>query len=400
MKDPFPFKEPRMKWAARFKVVSALCAAAIAMASPAMAQTGEPGKWELEFHGGGMVPTNPTGGTVSLPGPGQVFTTAGSVTADGTFVSTPSRRESSWYFGDGAVLFNQVATSLAARGIVFPGRITTFDPVLGRSLGERRPGASIGARVTRVLTPRFSAELSVDYSLARLQVTEDNGNAIEATRASFIPAFQGLITFNPMRVLNTLTSTAAIENGGGHQLFTSGALIINLRTTGRVIPYATVGASLISTTGENPSATLKGTYRFLTPTVGAPINETDNVKVTDARDDHTAAGILGGGVKYHISPRWGIRLDARVALSKNIASTVVDATPNVALGLQPAGRSVLAADPTVQFSNNSSDPVTALGVTAVAASTLTGPAIVDLRTFSGNGVSSATNITAGIFWRF
>jgi hypothetical protein len=124
------------------------------------------------------------------------------------------------------------------------------------------------------------------------------------------------------------------------------------------------------------------------------------VTVTDARDDHTAAGILGGGVKYHISPRWGIRLDARVSLSKNIASTVVDATPNVALGLLPAGRSVLAADPTVQFSNNSSDPVTALGVTAVAASTLTGPAIADLRTFSGNGVSSATNISAGIFWRF
>lgn len=398
----FTFKERRMKWAARFEVlsVSGITVAVAMVASPSTAQTGGAVKWEIEFHGGGMVPTNPTGGTVSLPGPGQAFMSAGAVTVDGVLVATPSRRESSWYFGDGAVLFNQVALSLAARGIVFPGRIATLDPVLGRSFGERRRGGSIGARVTRVLTPRFSAELSVDYSLARIQATQANSDAIEATRASFIPAFQGLITFNPLRVLNSLTSAAALESEGGHQLFTSGALIINLRTTGDVIPYATVGVGLISTTGKMPSATLKGNYQFLTPTVGAPINETDNVTVRDARDDHTAAGILGGGVKYHISPRWGIRVDARVSLSENTASTLLDAAPNVVLGLLPAGRSVLAADPTIQFSNNSSIPVTALGVTAVAASTLTGPALTGLRTFSGSGVSSHTNIAAGIFWRF
>ena len=283
---------------------------------------------------------------------------------------------------------------------MFPGRIVTLDTALGRSLGDRRRGGSIGARVSRVLTPRLSAELSVDYSLVRLQITQANSDAIEATRASFIPAFNGLITFNPLRVVNSLTSTAALERGSGHELFASGALIINLRTSGDVIPYATVGASLISTIGTMPSATLKGNYQFLTPTVGAPINETDNVTVRDARDDRTVAGILGGGVKYYVSPRWGVQLDARVSLGKNTASTVLDATPNVALGLLPAGRSVLAADPTIQFTNNSSDPVTALGVTAIGASTLTGPAISGFRTFSGNGASSHTNITAGIFWRF
>jgi hypothetical protein len=361
------------------------------LASPAAAQTA--GKWEIEFHGGGMLPTNPTAGTVSLPGPGQVFTTAS---------PTPlsSRRESSWHFGDGAILFNQVASALAADRVAqFPGRITTLDPVLGRSLGERRRGGSIGARVSRVLTPRLSAELTIDYSLAPLQITQANSDAIEATRASFIAAFNGLITFNPARRLTSLTSTAAVESGGSRQLFTSGALIINLRTTGDVIPYATVGASLISTTGRTSSATLTGNYQFFLP-AGAPINETDNVTVRDARGDRTVAGILGGGVKYHVSPRWGIRLDARVSLSKNTASTVLDAIPNVALGLLPAGRGFLNADPTIQWTNNSSDPVTFQGVTAVAASTLTGPALTGLHTFSGSGVSSHTNITAGIFWRF
>jgi len=382
----------------------AICMAALAVVvSPAAAQTKDSGKWEIEFHAGGMLPTNPTAGTVSLPGPGQAFTTVAIYPppAPQVLVVGSSRRESSWYFGDGAVLFNQAASALApgAMTVPFPGRIATLDPVLARSLGERRNGGSIGARVSRVLTPRLSAELSVDYSLARLQITQANSDAIEATRASFISAFNGLITSNPGRVLKSLTSTAAIDSGGGHQLFTSGALIINLRTTGNVVPYATVGASLISTTGNTPSVTLKGNYQFLNPS-GSPINETDNVTVRDARDDRAVAGILGGGVKYHVTPRWGIRLDARVSISKNTAITVLDATPNVALGLLPAGRLVLNADPTIQFSNNSSDAVTAIGVTAVAASTLTGPALTGLRTFSGSGVSSHTNITAGIFWRF
>ncbi|MEP7308540.1 MAG: hypothetical protein ABJA98_23795 [Acidobacteriota bacterium] len=387
----------------KFKILSLSLVVLAAAVSPAAAQTEDPGKWEIEFHGGGMLPTNLTAGTVSLPGPGQAFSTAAIYPPQSVITVASSRRESSWYFGDGAILFNQAAkaleTSQVGMSTPFPGRIVTLDSVLATSLGQRRRAGSIGARVSRVLSPRISAELSVDYDLARLQITQGNIDSIEATRASFIAAFNGLITANPGRVLKSLTSTAAIDNGSAHQLFTSGALTINLRTTGKVIPYATVGASLISTFGKKPSATLEGNYQFLNPS-GSPINETDHVTVRDARDDHTVAGILGGGVKYHVSPRWGIRLDARVSLIKNSASTVLDATPNVALGLLPAGRLVLNADPTVVFSNNWSDPVTAQSVTAVAASTLSGPAMSGVRTFSGSGVASDTNITAGIFWRF
>ena len=143
-----------------------------------------------------------------------------------------------------------------------------------------------------------------------------------------------------------------------------------------------------------PSAILKGNYQFLL-TNGGLVNATDNVTVRDARDDRTVAGILGGGLKYHVSPRWGIRLDARVSLSKNTASTVLDATPNVALGQLPTDRGVLNAEPTIQFSNNSSTPLTRQGVTAVAASTLTGPAMTGLRTFSGSGVrGTRTSLSA------
>ncbi|MEP6917910.1 MAG: hypothetical protein ABJC89_19850 [Acidobacteriota bacterium] len=379
--------------------------ACLATVSPAAAQTADPGKWEIEVHAGGIVPTNPAAGTVSLPGPGQAFSTIAIYTPPGppTITVASSRRESSWYFGDGAILFNQAAVALETSKVgmttPFPGRIATLDPVLARALGERRRAATVGARVSRDLTPRLAAELSVDYGLAPLQLTQANGAAIEATRASFIPAFTGLITGNPGRVLKSLTSTAALETGRGHQLFTSGGLVINLKTTGAIIPYATVAASLISTIGRMPAAILTGHYQFLNPT-GSPIDETDTVTIRDTRDTRTMAGVIGGGLKYHLSRHWGMRLDARVALSKNTVSTSLDATPNIVLGQLPAGRLVLNADPTLQFSNNSTDPVTAQSVTAVASSTLTGPAITGLRTFSGTGVSSHTNIIAGLFWRF
>jgi hypothetical protein len=271
--------------------------------------------------------------------------------------------------------------------------------VLGRPLSEWQSGGTIGVSVIRALTPRLSAELSVDYGPRRLKIPQSTSSDIEATRASFTPAFTGLITVNPNRVLNSVTSTATLDSGSRHQLVASGAVIVNLRTTGDVVPYATVGAGVTSIAGRRPSATLRGNYQFRLPN-GAPIEESDSVTIREAGDSLTFTGILGGGLTYRVSPRWGLRLGVRVALSKNASHTLVDASPQVALGQQPAGRGVLGAEPSIQFSNNASDPVTALGVTAIAASTLTGPEITALRTFSGSGVSTRTNITAGILWRF
>ena len=335
-----------------------------------------------------MLPSNPTGGTVSLPPPGAVFMTAVANPAE-------SRREPSWYFGDGALLFNQAVAALAQ----LPGRIVPLDPVLGRSLGERRSSGSVGMRVSRVLTPRLAAELSVDYGFARLRIAPENSEAIEATRASYIPAFEGMITFNPNRVLNSVTSRATLDDGGARELVSTGALLVNLRTSGSVIPYLAIGAGMVSLTGELPGALLLGNYQFRLP-AGPPVNETDTVTVSDGRDRHTAAGILGGGVKYDVSSRWGVRFDARVTISKSNAITILDATPNVSLGITPAGRGALGGNPSIQFSNNSTDPVLSMGLTAVAASSLPGPPVTDARTFVSSGAESRANITFGLFWRF
>jgi hypothetical protein len=369
-----------------------VCVLTFGGAWSAAAQTTQTPKWEVEFHGGGLFSTNPTGGTISLPAPGQPFMT---VPLTATASPLPSRYESSWYFGDGTLLFNQAAAALGQ----LPDQIVPLDPVLGGPLGEHRSGGSVGVRVSRALTPRVTAELGLDYGFSTLRITPANGEAIETTRASFIQSWRGVILFNRNRVLNGLTSTATLTQGSAHQLFTSGAVNINLMTSGTLIPYVTVGAGVASMTGGLPSATLTGNYQFLSGTAPfPPVDETDNVTVHDARRRHTLAGVLGGGVKYHVSTRWGVRFDARVALSKAAANTDLDATPNVARGT-PAGRGALGGTPSIQFSNTT-DPVTSMGVTAVATSSLTGPPLRRHRTFTGSGALASANATIGVFWRF
>ena len=147
---------------ARFGIAALCLVAVVSAASPAAAQTSASGKWGFEFHTGGMLPTNPTAGTASLPSAGQPFATAAMYPPPAPPVITvaSSRRESSWYFGDGAILFNQAATALetsqVGMTVPFPGRIASLDPVLGRSLsGPRREGAS--ARASAVCSRHGSA---------------------------------------------------------------------------------------------------------------------------------------------------------------------------------------------------------------------------------------------------
>src|SRR5262249_8919659 len=155
----------------------------------------------------------------------------------------------------------------------------------------------------------------------------------------------------PQRTLKSLTSTPSIDSGNAHQLFTTGALVVNLKPGARLAPFVTFGAGWIAVRGDLPSASLTGNYQFNGPS-GAPFNETDTVLLRDTRTRNSFAGILGGGIKYRVTPRWGLRFDARAFVSGNSGSTTLDAAPNVALGQLPGGRVTLNAEPTIQFGNS------------------------------------------------
>jgi hypothetical protein len=358
-----------------------LCSLAVAVASPAQAQNAS--RWEVEVHGGGTFANSPADGTSAMPQPGQPFT---------TLALAPSRRSSSWYFGDGAALLNAVNAYFF---LPSTSRITPLDPVLTKAGATRGNGGTYGFRISYAVTPRFAAEFNLDASQSRLKLTDALLAGVEASRASFTSAWNGLISTGGGFIFTeaSTTSTSAINAEGGRQLLTTGALVINLATQGNTIPYVTIGAGALSTSGELPSATLTGNYRFDSLNALAPgrfpVNETDVVRIRVAADTRFAT-VAGGGIKFMRSARWGARADVRAHISKNAVNLLLDATPTVASQI-PAGAIASFTIPSLQFSNNASTGVQ---------SSLSGPPISGFRTFSGSGTEVHLSVTGGIIFRF
>ena len=327
-------------------------------------------KWEVEFHVGGMLASHPTGGTATLPGPGLPFTTAN---------GNPSRLVSSWYLGDGALLLNQVNAALGV-----PQRITPLDGILTSSIAQRQRGLTLGGRLSRILGPRYTVEVTVDYGPG-LGLSSAGQDGIEASRAAFVSAWNGLFSTGPFQIL-TLTSKASTIDAG-HQLLATGAVNVALRQEGKFVPYVTLGGGLSSIVGGTPTTTLVGEYRS-TFNGTTQIAEIDSVTVRHAAGK-SMVGVFGGGSRYFVSPRWGVRVDARVYLSSNKVDNVLDVSNAIPGG--GSGSVASATSPAVQFS---SSPQTGIQ------SSLSGPAVNGFRTFAGAGLQSQVSITIGIFRRF
>jgi hypothetical protein len=209
---------------------------------------------------------------------------------------------------------------------------------------------------------------------------------VEATRASFQSAFDGLFALVPQTGLR-VTSTADIVNQDGQEITLSGALRLALRSAGRVGVHALAGAAAIFARGQTVEVRLRGSYQFSAFGV-TPINETDQVTVTFGARDRVTAGLVGGGLTIRLSGRQSLRVDGRALLSANRATVQVTATPSVA-PLQPSTIWATLTDPAVQFST-----------TTGARSSMSGGTVVDLRTFTGSGLDVRLAITAGYVVKF
>jgi len=348
-----------------------------AAASPGWAQGANIRGWEVEAHIGGAFGGGATDGTTSLPAAGQEFI---------TFSGRPSRAVSSYYFGDGAALFNQAIAGFFG-GAALP-RITPLDSVLSAG-AKAKSGVAYGFRVGHPITARFGAEFSLDVAHGGIELSDDTLAGVEATRASFVAGFNGLISTGGGIIFTNpnVTSVATIEEDGGRQIFTTGALTINVATFGRFTPYATVGAGVVTNTGDLPSVALVGNYQFRVGGI-APVNDTDTVNVRMVTDKHAFVTVLGGGVRMLGSDRWGVRADLRAYLSKNSTDTLVDATPNVAT-LTPNIPIASGTNPSIQFSND-----------RFSRSSLSGPALDGFTVFKGSGTRVRVTATVGYFVRF
>jgi hypothetical protein len=318
-------------------------------------------KWEIEFHGGKMQSYH-TGGTGTAPPSAVAYSLVGS-----GFIGNTSVRVSSWYFGDGAPLI---------------GLSSTLDPVLTSSVVQPQ-GKVFGFRASRTLAKRIAAEFTLDRS-DRVEITKNGLDQIEAARASFKNAWGRLDTVPGN---SPTSSVSTVYPNGGHQIFATGAAVIDLFKAGRVRPYVTAGGGLLSESSSMPNVTLVGSYG------GPNALEIDTVHLSYTQpSNHVATGVIGAGIKISLTSHLGIRLDARAYLYRNPFTNLLDAnhlnTPDAAWVVKATGGT------SVPFLQELSGPGLA------AYSTLSGPAISGLQTYVGSGTQRQLFLTLGCLWRF
>jgi hypothetical protein len=299
---------------------------------------------------------------------------------------------SSWYFGDGTKLFNAAADRvLPAEGLALPiPKIIPLDPVLTSSVAKPG-GAAFGFRVSRRITRRAAAEFSIERA-GKLFISDQGLSRIDASRSSFAAAF-GSVTGV------AANSRSTIKEQGVPFTFSTGALTINTSGFGRIRPFLTVGAGLLSTGGETPNASLVGSYDP-GPRANIPSDVvTDTIKLDFAPSNHQSfAALLGGGIKVPMNSRWGIRVDIRAYLYRNPITTSLTAVHSTAqtvafivaddVGFQQFWAVIPIGSPV--GSPTPPGPV----------SSLSGPAIFGHKSFTETGLQSQIRISVGPYWRF
>ncbi|HEY1308452.1 MAG TPA: hypothetical protein VGF24_33110 [Vicinamibacterales bacterium] len=327
--------------------------------------------WEIEVHGGGAVPSTPLDGTGELP-PEQALVPPNS-----------TRPVSSWYFGDGTRQLNLLASVRRTAPLV------PLDSTLQSSIVERPSAGVFGVRVSRRISTRISAELSIDSAAFAVSLTDDARLALEASHASFVTALGDFFTL-PMGS-RTVNSTLAISEGDARQIVTTGAVRFDLMPDRRWTPYVIGGLGVNSTQADDVRAVLTGTYEVVLsnlPPTPATFSQADTLTLT-SHVDSALVWLFGGGVRLPLGDRWGLRVDVRDWVQRNRVTTHVSAAPTL---LPPFSSTTFGA----QVSDN--PPLIFSGRPSVT-STLSVP-ITDFVTFSGDGAAHQLSVTVGASWRF
>jgi hypothetical protein len=320
-------------------------------------------QWNVEVHVGISSTQNQSNGSGALPTTGSLL--QGEISA------------STFYFGDGARLFNDNQRAIAGtQGPV----IVPLDGVLLRAMTTRQAGPAFGARLERAIKERFAVQVDGDLALDHIAFTPETLTAIEATRVSYIPALQRALSASPLT--SSVTSvTTLTDRQRATQLFATGTFVLKLKTSGNTIPYIAGGGGIVLNGGGTPQASLVGNYTLDNP---AQLLGTDTVAIAYSQQNLTEVGLFGGGFTHDVTAKWGIRVDAREYLFKNTGETDIDVTPT--LGFQSTGQPF----PLVKVGTLSFAPSAPLSGAPVSASP----------TFTGSGLQGRLIVSAGFFLRF
>ncbi|HYN08906.1 MAG TPA: hypothetical protein VES67_16105 [Vicinamibacterales bacterium] len=333
-------------------------------------------RWEVEGHGGLSRGTAGSDGSPALPAAGAPIPSLSPL--------YPSRRTASWFFGDGAAMLNSVNAEFGVGA-----RITPLDAAM-QSLGlDYTSAAVLGVRVRRVLTDRWSAEISVDLLPGSGEISQEFLTAVEESRRTFESAFRGLFDSGPFDAVNVFTLLDS-SGGSARELALTGAVNWHFGSGGGFVPYLTFGGGMISGLGSLSSVELEGSYEFVVfPAPDVRFHETDRVRLRFERSA-TLAGLAGAGVRRNVSDRWGFKIDGRVLIGRENSRLLIDAAPVV--DLRAAGDYFeMETNPNIQFSN---DPATG------RVSTLSEPPLAGFVAFKGTGIQTRVLISGGVFIRF
>lgn len=105
-------------------------------------------------------------------------------------------------------------------------------------------------------------------------------------------------------------------------------------------------------------------------------------------DRPSPIAIVGGGIRFDLTTRSGIRGDLRIHLGSNAGRIVVDATPSE------------AGTPSYSAAFISRDASIVVATDDARQRSLTGPALTGFETFTGTGIQRQTAVTIGYFRRF
>jgi hypothetical protein len=320
-------------------VALALGAVTPARAQTRAAPTGGPStpKWELEMYGGLSLGRHSAGGSLELPGPGAPIATSNPI--------YPSWRVPTWFLGDGASFVNRVAQELGVSG-----RIAPIDGALAPATMNDAGNFSFGARVRYPIRSRYSLEAGIDVLMSGGEVTQDLLDAAAAARDSFQTVFGQLLATGPFTG-TTVNATSARRDDASLEIAITGALVTQFSPFSGFSPYVVTGGGMLVHGGDAAAVQLEGRYRTIIDGT-TPIDETDRLMV-EYGDGSAFVAVLGGGVERDLSPRWRLRVDARVLLGSRTTRVGLDAHPEVATGT-PAGFIESFTYPNLQLSNNPS----------------------------------------------
>lgn len=351
-----------------------LIALAPGLASAQTPPSSAPGRFELEGYGALGRVLDSGEATVALPAAGAPITTSSPF--------FPSRRVSSWLFGDGAALLNSVNEQLGVTA-----RITPLDNIIA-TIGRRaESSSSMGARMRFRTAPRVWTEISVDVTASAESVPASLIDAAETTRSSFVQAMTALFGSGPFSG-TAVTATTTTAGGAWRDLTATIAANIELNPMAGITPTLTLGGGVVTRTGTQSAITIDGRYR--TRILGTvPIDETDRVTVSSTAN--TAPVVVGGlALSRSIADRLILRVDGRIVAANRTVAAYLDATPSVSVG-SPADYIESFTNPSVQFSNNTSTG---------RRSSLSGDALDHVEVARSTRLQTRALVTFGVAFRF